>query len=114
MQAVLPLFRAMADGAEAALLRMHEGGPTAWAPPEDAPGGVLRASPYMADTTALLAHCRCGSAPPIRIRLVHQRSVRKCRSSPKVPHHSRALSSAVRPNRPRKGWIDKSHGHRLT
>ncbi len=60
VEAVLPLFRAMADGAEAALLRMHGGGRAAWAAPEDAPGGVLRASPYMADTTALLAHCRCG------------------------------------------------------
>lgn len=60
MEAVLPLFRAMADGAEAALLHMHDGGAAVWgAPGEAPPGGVQRVSRYMSDAVALLAHCRC-------------------------------------------------------
>ena len=59
VEAVLPLFRTAVDAAEGALLRMHAqdwGG-------SDAPD-VARPSPYMADLTRHLAHCRRASPPP--------------------------------------------------
>lgn len=63
VEAVMPLFRAAVDAAEAAVLRMHsQDFGAASAPP------VAGASPYMADLTRHIAHCRCPPGPPTIMR----------------------------------------------
>ncbi len=62
VEVVLPLFRAMVDAAEAALLGAHaQGGWGGDTPAGQDGSGALRASRYMADLTRHLAHCRCAT-----------------------------------------------------
>ncbi len=55
VEAVMPLFRAAVDAAEAALLKMHT---QDWG--ADAAPAVAQASPYMAELVRHIVHCRCG------------------------------------------------------
>ena len=63
MEVVLPMFRAMVEGAEAAVLDMHAQQWDGAQPPGDDGRGAVSASRYVDVLIRRLTHCRCARRP---------------------------------------------------